>query len=546
MDPHRPALDPDFEPTVPAMIRVLAARHAARELCVADGRRLTYEEAERRSARMARALLEVGVGKGTRVGLCFPNGVDWVLAWLATSRIGAVAVPINTFFQAREMGWILRHSDVSILLTAARFLGHDYLAQLEEAAPELRGARAGRLRSPALPFLREVFAWGGCERSWATAGETLEEGPTDESLDDAFLRAVEAQVSPADPLIVLYSSGSTADPKGAVHAHGSVIRHSFHLAQLRGIRGDDRAWSPMPFFWVGGFVFALLGTLHRGACLLTEAAFDPGRTLEMMERERATAAVGWPHFGKALVEHPDFARRDLSSLRAGNIPNLLPPEVCPADPELRPNGLGMTETCGPHTYTGEGALPEEQRGAFGAAVAGVEHRIVDPETGAVLEAGKSGEICVRGRSLMLGLHKLERDRVFDHDGFYHTGDVGYFTQNGVLYFQGRRGEMIKSGGANVTPSEVESVIAGFPEVKEAFVVGVSDPQRGENVAAAVVLEPGAALAPEEIRARTKAQLAAYKVPRHVLVAAHDELPFTATGKIDKRRLRELLESRFAR
>ena len=540
-----PRAEPDFAPVVPAMIRALAARHGERELIVGDGRRLRYAEAEATSARMARALLAAGVGKGARVGICFPNGPEWVLAWLAAARIGAVVVPINTFFKARELGWILRHADVSVLLTASQLLGNDYLARLEEVAPELARAEAGRLRARALPYLRAVHAWGGANRPWVLAGEALADGPGDPAVDDGFLAAAEACVSPADPMVILYSSGSTADPKGAVHTHGAVIRHSHHLGRLRGVREDDRMWSPMPFFWVGGFVFALLGALHAGACLLCESQFEPGRTLAMLERERATAAVGWPHFGKALVEHPDFAARDLSSLRKGNIPKLLPPEVCPPDPELRPNGLGMTETCGPHTYTGEGALPESLRGAFGRAVAGVEHRVIDPDTSAPLGAGKSGEICVRGESLMQGLYKVEREQCFDRDGFYHTGDAGFFDANGILFFQGRLGDMIKSGGANVTPSEVESVLASLPEVKEAYVVGVADPQRGENVAAAVVLEPGAMLAADEVRARAKAQLAAYKVPRHVLVAAHDALPFTDSGKLDRRKLRKLLEERIA-
>jgi acyl-CoA synthetase (AMP-forming)/AMP-acid ligase II len=205
----------------------------------------------------------------------------------------------------------------------------------------------------------------------------------------------------------------------------------------------------------------------------------------------------------------------------------------------------MTETCGPHTYTGEGALPEERRGCFGPAVPGVEHKIVDPRSGTPLAPGEVGEICVRGRSLMLGLHKVERAETFDADGSYHTGDAGRFTADGQLYFTGRLGEMIKSAGANVTPSEIESLLASFPEVKAAYVVGVADAQRGENVAAAVVLEPGAVVTAEEIKARTKAQLAAYKVPRHVLIAAQDSLPFTDSGKIDKRRLRALLEERIS-
>ncbi len=536
---------PSFEPTAPALIRTLAARHHDRELIVGDDGRLSYAEADAISARMARSLLAAGVGKGTRVGVCFPNGPEWVLAWLAATRIGAVVVPLNTFFKARELGWMLRHADVAVLLTSARLGSNDYLARLEEVAPELRECAPGALRTAAFPFLRSVYAFGGCERAWATPGESLRTETADAAIDDAFLRAVEACVAPADPMMILYSSGSTADPKGAVHTHGTIVRHSFQLAQLREVRGDDRIWSPMPFFWVGGLVFALLGTMHAGACLLTEWVFDPGRTLALLERERATAAVGWPHFGKALTEHPDFPKRDLSALRAGNIPNLLPPSVCPTDPELRPNGLGMTETCGPHTYTGEAALPEERRGCFGPAIAGIEHKIVEPDSGRVLGAGEVGEICVRGYSLMQGLHKHERGDVFDCDGFYHTGDVGLFTEDGLLYFKGRLGEMIKAGGANVTPSEVESVLASFVEVKEAFVVGVADAQRGELVAAVVVLEPGAAIDAAGVKARAKEQIAAYKVPRHVLVAEHDALPFTDTGKIEKRKLRAMLEARIA-
>lgn len=536
----------DPHPTIPRWIRALAERHGARDLIVGDAGRLTYAEAEARSARMARALLEAGVGKGAHVGVCFPNGPEWVVAWLAATRIGAVAVPLNTFFKARELGWMLRHADVSVLLTAARLGSNDYLERLVEVAPDLSGRRAGALRTTALPQMRRIFAFGGGAAPFAEPGEALLEGPHDTGWDDALLRAIEDGVAPADPMVILYSSGSTADPKGAVHAHGSVLRHSLALARLRGVRGDDRIWSPMPFFWVGGLVFSLLGAMHAGACLLAEDVFEPGRTLALLERERATAAIGWPHFGKALVEHPEFPKRDLSTLRAGNIPGLLPPSVCPADPELRPNGLGMTETCGPHTYTGEGALPEAKRGCFGPALAGVEHKVVDPESGVVLGPGEVGEICVRGDSLMLGLYKKERAETFDADGFYHTGDAGFFTAEGELYFKGRLGEMIKSGGANVTPSEVESLLMSFPEVKGAYVVGVADAQRGENVAAAVVLEPGIALTAAAIQSRARAELAAYKVPRHVLVAAQESLPFTDSGKIDKRRLRADIEARIAR
>lgn len=523
--------------TVGPWIRSLAERSGAHELIVQDQRRISYAEAEEASARLALALVARGATKGSRVGVLLPNGPDWVVAFLAAARIGAVTVPINTFFQARELGWMLRHADVQLLLAAPRFLSHDYLARLEEIAPGLAAGATAPLRLAELPHLRRVLVLGG-ERAprWAEPAAPLLAGPR----DDAFLRALEAQVSPADPLLILYSSGSTADPKGAVHGQGAVLRHSHALFSARAVRPDDRVWSPMPFFWVGGLVFALLGNLHAGATTLCEEVFDPERTLRFLERERATLAFGWPHFGKALAEHPSRRERDLSALRGGNLPDILPDEVCPADPELRANALGMTETLGPHTWGGSGRLPERLRASFGSALPGIEHKVVDPATGATLPPGETGEICVRGYSVMQGLYKRERGETFDADGFYHTGDAGRFDESGILFFTGRLGELIKSGGANVTPAEVEAVLAAQPEVREAYVVGVPDAERGEAVAAAVVLAEGARLEADALRARVKRELAAYKVPRLVHFAAPGTLPFTDSGKIDKRRLRALL------
>jgi len=285
--------------------------------------------------------------------------------------------------------------------------------------------------------------------------------------------------------------------------------------------------------------------MHVGAFLLCEEAFEPGATLALLERERATIVAGWPNYTKALAEHPSLASRDLSSVRSGSLHAVLPEHARPADLELRSNSLGMTETCGPHTYDRMDVdLPGHLRGSFGHAVPGVEHKIVDPETGATLPPGEFGEICVRGYSVMLGLHKHERDDVFDRDGYYHTGDAGYFDADGVLYFKARLGEMIKTAGANVAPREVEVVIETFPEVVSAFVVGLPDPVRGQNVAVAVVLKRGAQLDAGTARARLREQLSSYKVPGRWLFAANEELPFTDSGKIDKQRLAALLAERF--
>ncbi len=539
---------PDFMPTVSALIHELAARHGDHPLIVLGDRRLSYADAERQSAVLARGLLATGVGKGTRVGIWMPNGPDWVLAWLAAARIGALVVPINTFFRARELRFVLQHADVSTLLCISEFAKQDRLATLEEAAPELVGRGPGPLFLTALPCLRAVHVWGPVSRLWASEGPTglASASALGPGVSDDVLRAAEQAVSPADAMILIYSSGSTADPKGAVHTHGAVIRHAHALNSFRDLRSDDRIYSPMPFFWVGGFVFTLISALHAGATLICEETFEPGRTLELLEREHVTLVAGWPHYGKAMREHPSFAGRDLSSIRGGNLYDVLPGRSRPADPELRSNSLGMTETCGPHTIDRmDYDLPEKLRGSFGQSVPGLEHRIVDPETGAALPPGSTGEICVRGYSVMQALYKVEREDTFDRDGFYHTGDAGSFNAEGVLFFQGRLGEMIKTGGANVSPREVEQVLIAQPEVEEAYVVGLPDRDRGQLVAAAVVARERASVDLEELRLRVKRELSAYKVPRRLVVMRREDLPMTSSGKVDKRRLVDVIRSREA-
>jgi len=537
---------PELTPSLPVWIRHLAAEYGDRTLIVLGERRLGYAEAEARSAHVARGLLAAGVGKGTRIAVLLPNGPDFVVAWLAAARVGALVVPMNTFYQARELGWVLRHADADTLICPERFLKHDYLARLLRVAPELADQRPP-LTSTTLPFLRHVRVWRGQGPAWSSGGEAWLCAVADRTpaIDDALLRAVESEVTPADPMVVVYSSGSTADPKGAIHSHGSVIRHAYNLNAQRDLRGDDVIYSPMPFFWVGGFVFTLLSAMHLGARLVCEERFDPGATLELLERERVTIVAGWPHFGKALKAHPSFPDRDLSCIRAGNLYELLPGQA-QLDPELRHNSLGMTETAGPHTFAPqEDPLPEKLRGSFGRSVPGLSHKIVDPESGERLGTDTLGEICVRGYSLAQGLYKREREEVFDPDGYYHTGDAGAFNAEGLLFFKGRLGDLIKTAGANVTPREVELVLETLPEVSQAHVVGVPHPERGENVAAAVVLAEGADTDAKHLRADLRQELSAYKVPRHFVFLEAAELPMTDTGKLDRRRLARLVAERVA-
>lgn len=534
---------PPFNPTSSALLRTSAQRWGDHPLVVLGDRRVGYAEVEARSAELAKALLVSGVGKGTHVGLLAANSPEWVIGWFAITRIGAVAALMNTYSKAPELRRVLRHSDQAVLLTVGEHLGHDYLDRLEQAAPGLAEQEHERLLLPSHPYLRAVWTWDQRSRPWC--GNITELITRGMSVDDEFLAEVESEVHPADPMVMVYSSGSTGDPKAAVHTHGAVVRHAHNLGQMRDLRSDDVLYTPMPLFWVGGFSFTLVAAMHAGATLVFEDQFEPGATLELIERERVTQVLGWPHMAKALADHPTFAERDVSSIRTGAMPALLPPHLR-AEAELpKANSLGMTETLGPHTFDPRIALPLDKSGSFGHSVPGIEHKIVDPITGEDLPVGQVGELWLRGYSVMVGLHKRERGDTFTPDGWYRTGDAGRFDEDGHFYFTGRMGDLIKSSGMNITPREVEEVFEAMDEVVTAFVTGVDHPDRGQDVVAALALRPGASLDEATARARAKEELASYKVPRHVAVFADQTaLPWLDSGKVDRRRLAALLEERF--
>ena len=551
---------PGYAPTADGFVRHLAEEWGDRDLVVLGERRLSYRGLEAESRRLGRALLASGVVRGSRVGLLAPNGPEWLIGWMAAARIGALVVLLNTFHRARELGWALAHCRAEVLLTTDRYLSHDYGSRLEQAVPGLAEQTREAIACGTHPSLREAIACGthpSLRAVWMW-GETASEFPWAASMDGLLVRSGETPVErfdnaagavdPQDPMVVIYTSGSTAEPKGVVHSHAAVIVHPFNLLQFRNLTASDVLYTPMPLFWVGGLSYTLVSAMHAGATVLFEERFEPGATLDLIERRRATHVIGWPHTAKALVEHPTFAGRDLSSIRGGSFDDLLPTHLRVSDPARRATSLGMTESLGPHSIEPlHVELPEGKEGSFGRSVPGIEHRIVDPDTGAELLAGETGEIWIRGYSLMLGLLGRDRAEVFEPGGWYRTGDSGRLDSDGHLYFEGRMGAVIKAAGTNVAPREVELAIEQLPGVMHAFVVGVpSDDGRGEAVAAAVVAKPDAALSAEDLRAGLRAELAAYKVPRHVAVFAdQQELPWLESGKIDLQALRRLLADRFS-
>lgn len=541
-EPREPAVPP-FTPTSGTLVRECADRWGDRPFVTLGDRRITYREADRGSARLAVGLLRSGVGKGTRVGLLGPNSPEWVLIWLAATRIGAVLATLNTYEKAPGLHRTIRHADLHTLLVAGRVLGVDELDRLEESVHGLADATHEQILSNAAPYLRTVWTWGAPSRRWC--GELAQLAARAEGVDEELLVEVEAEVHPSDPMMIVYSSGSTADPKGAVHTHGAVVRHAYNLDQDRDLRGDDVIYTPMPLFWVGGFSYTLVAAMHVGASLVFEERFEPGATLELLERERVTQVLGWPHMAAALAEHPDFARRNLSSIRAGTMAALLPQDRQVDASVPKATSLGMTETLGPHTFPSGDPESTDADGTFGRSVPGVEHRVVDPFTSEDVPTGVTGELWVRGYSVMVGLNKRERCDTFTADGWYRTGDSGWFDPDGNLHFVGRMGELIKTSGMNVMPREVELALEELPEVDVAFVTGAAHHDRGQDVVAAIALRPGRELDEEAARARVKAQLPSYMVPRRIAVFVdQSELPWRDSGKIDRRRLAAILAERF--
>jgi len=528
-----------IRPTVPDLLRARASALGSACLLTCDDEVLTYEQAERESAELARGLLAIGVGKGTHVGLLYPNGRDFVVAAFAAARIGAVALPFSTMSTPHELQGMLRGADVKVLLSAESYRSRDFVDIVRTAVPELDYGAPPPVRSHTVPTLRRVFvatdrddvapAWR--MRSLWEAARTV---------DEAALRAAEEVVRPADRLVIVHTSGSTSEPKAVIHQHGSLIRHMASFNAVRRYDSREILFSNSPFFWIGGYAANLIATLVAGAHLVCSNSRDAGQTLDLLERVRPTLVNGFAQSVAHLAAHPSFPSRDLSSIRRGNLYPIMPPDVRPADPQLRHNMLGMTEAGSVFLVDGdESDQPEHRRGSFGKPAPGFEVRVVDFETGRPCGVGELGELQLRGPFLMEGYYGRERHETFDPDGWFATGDMVYFDEDGFFYFKGRRNAMIKTSGANVSPLEVEEAIRALTGLT-AHVVGVDDPERDQIVAAVVVAPEPAAVDVEELRRLLASRLSAYKVPRRIRVVTADQVPMMTSGKVDLRALKQLL------
>jgi acyl-CoA synthetase (AMP-forming)/AMP-acid ligase II len=434
-----------------------------------------------------------------------------------------------------------------VLLLQASLLKHRYRDGLVERHPELARAAPGRVRCAALPQLRRVVCLGLDETRGAVEGWDAFLARAEQAAPDALLDAAAREVHPADDGLVIYTSGTTARPKGVIHLQRAAVIQSWRFAELLGIEPEDRVWTAQPFFWTAGIAMSLGATLAAGASLHLQESFEPGAALECFEAERITTVHAWPHQEKALAEHPDALRRDLSSVRKLRAASPLAKLAGIEKDEWGPDAAyGLSETFTIVTALPASAPAEKRRASHGAPLPGNVVRIVDPESGRELPRGEPGEIAVKGATLMRGYAKVEPELVFDAEGFFRTQDGGWLDEVGELHWTGRLSNLIKTGGANVSPVEVESALASHPELRAALAVGVPHPTLGEALVLCAVAREGARPDEAAIRGFLAAKLAVYKVPRRVLFFDAAELAYTGSQKIQLGPLRDAALRRLER
>ena len=494
----------------------------------------TYAELRDEARRVAKALVAAGVSRGTRVGVLTSGRPEWISAVFGAAIAGGVAVPFNTFAEPRELDHLLRHSDVAVVITQAAFLDHRYADEIVQLCDLPADARAGQLRTPKYPFLRHVVALdaadGGVVQPW---DEFLAEGDV---VSDDIIDAIVRETTPSDDGIIIYSSGTTSLPKGVLHMHRAPMLQSWRHGYREGFTPDDRVYSELPLFWTAGFAAVVGATLSRGACLVLHPLFDGDDALRLIEEERATIIQMMPHHDVDVQKAYARGGRDISTIRRDGY--RITREPPPAKRTASQAAYGSSET-----FTSATALPNdasaEDLDTHGALIAGSSIRIIDGGSGEALGPGEEGEITLKGLTLMRGYVKVPPEEAFDSEGYFHTGDAGWVDDRGLLHWTGRLTTMIKTSGANVSPLEVEELLATHPDVKGVAVVGVPDPSAGELVVACVVLTPDSTLTEDDVRQFLRGSLSAYKVPRRVLFFPDDELPKTGSDKFDVNAVRAI-------
>jgi fatty-acyl-CoA synthase len=532
--------------TIGEALRGTARRFPDRAALVGMGTTVSFAELDRAADEVAHGLRALGVARGDQVALWLTNCPEWVVCWMACSRLGAVLVPINTRFKPDEVEYILSQSDARVLIAMDRYWDIDYLGMIRAMVPELAAATPGSLTSARFPELRAVVLWGELESPGTTHLAALRHTGAARMAAGDTLAPVDAD----DPVIIVYTSGTTGHPKGAMHGH-VVLRNAANIARVMHIEPGDVLLGHMPLYHVAGAFTACIPTVLLGCTLVTMPQWSPDEALEIIERERVTIFGGIPtHFIDCL----DAIRRrprDVSCLKSawiGGAP--VTPDVAMASKsELGLRALqavyGMTETTAATVFSEFDAPLEVLCDNKGRPIGDFEVIVADPIQGHPLPVGAVGEVRVRGHIVMKGYYRNPKAtaEVITADGWFRTGDLGVFDEAGYLKITGRLKEMFIVGGSNAYPAEIERLLQGIGEVKQAVVVGVPHHRLGEVGYAFVQLHEGATLSAEALVALARPMMADYKVPRHVSFV--DEFPRTTTGKIQRFVLQKQARERIA-
>lgn len=516
--------------TLAGLLEEMAQQHPRRPALTFRGDTHDFAQVRRLALDCAKALHAQGVRAGDKVGILMGNCTEWLAVNFAIQYLGATMVALNTWYTQRELGYVLEHSDVKLLVASDGFLKYDYAAMLDELQPFAQSC----------PLLRVVVMLGerrcdgalGYDQFLASGAEVA----------DTTILALQEKVDPDAVAYLLYTSGSTAHPKGVMLLHRHLVGNMYDIGVRMHFSPDDVVFMPLSLFWGMGCMNFLIGPWAHAAHIVLQEYFDAAEALALIARHRCTVFPGTPNIIHAVFAHPHRDRFDLSSIRKGT-PVGAPEATLRLLQTVMPLGMrvfGLTETHGFCNMHDASAPVDKRARTEGPAMPGFEMRIVDPDTQQVVGTGQPGEIRLRGR-IMKGYYKNPQATAaaFDADGWFCTGDIGVVDADGDLTFLGRYKEMLKTGGINVAPIEVEQVLLKHPAVREAFVCGVPDPVRDQVVAAVLVLHEGMAVTEEELAAHCRDLLAAYKVPRRMRFMQMDELPQTASRKVHRLKLHTL-------
>lgn len=542
---------PLIEQTIGAFFDGMAARQPAREALVVahQQRRYTYGQLHAESRKLASALLRLGLQPGDRVGIWSHNNAEWVLLQLATAMTGLVLVNINPAYRTAEVEYALNKVGCKALVVLPRFKTSDYIGMLRELAPEWAHHRPGDLQSGKLPHLRHAI-WideagqGAEEPGFMRFSHLLAQGDA----GDARLAQVARLLHPQDAINIQFTSGTTGFPKGATLTHRNILNNGFFIGEAMRLTEADRLCIPVPLYHCFGMVLGNLAVLTHGGCIVyPNDAFDALTVLETVQKEKCTGLHGVPTMFIAELDHPRFAEFDLSTLRTG----IMAGSPCPIEVMKRVQrdmhmtevtiAYGMTETS-PVSCQSSTSTPLEKRvSTVGLVQPHLEVKIIDPETGAIVPPGVTGELCTRGYSVMQGYwgDEARTREAIDAEGYMHTGDLATMDEEGYVDIVGRSKDMVIRGGENVYPREIEEFLYRHPKVQDVQVVGVPDKRFGEELCAWIVAKPGQTLDENEVREFCKGKIAHYKVPKYMRFV--DAFPMTVTGKIQKFKIRELMK-----